>query len=370
MRRSSRVFATAGAFAILVTPVAVLAGNPAQATPGPGTYGPGTWSFDPGNGTNAIQLAQTSTSTSTSTAYQAQVQEPINPDGSSIWSATRGVIPVQFTLQQATDTKTTTTTTAAIYPSLLDSESSGSPAYGALAFTPTTGTTVSSITNLTADFTWLAGNNHTGSMRWSIVTSAGTFYVYYGDTSTSFQSGTGGTGTNMTATGENRVDIGGPYVSWSDLTAADGSATVSRIDLVVDAGYAGTQTVQLSDVTIGTGAGTSEYVPGTVAGSSSSTDSSGPWSSTTTAPMYIDVVQGTATAPGTPDDTTYTGVGDSGGQFHIVNGMYKYNLSNASPPLGSAGTYFVYMNSSPTLALADRVPTVNAPNNVATFTLK
>jgi probable HAF family extracellular repeat protein len=33
------------------------------------------------------------------TAYAAQVQQPINPDGSSVFSAARGVIPVKFTLE-------------------------------------------------------------------------------------------------------------------------------------------------------------------------------------------------------------------------------------------------------------------------------
>ena len=41
------------------------------------------------------------------------------------------------------------------------------------------------------------------------------------------------------------------------------------------------------------------------------------------------------------DETSYTGVGDTSGQFAVVNGMYKYNLSTSS--LSGAGTYWVYM---------------------------
>ena len=304
--------------------------------------------------------------------YQAQVRQPINPDGSSVWSAKKGVIPVQFTLQQATDTKTTTTTTAAVYPGLLDSENSGSPAYGTLSFTPPAGTTVAGITSLTADFTWLAGSDHTGSMRWSIVTSAGTYYVYYGDNCPFCETGTSGSGVNMTTTTDQRVETPetgpGQFVTWSDLingtngvNPGDASATVSEVDLVVDAGFAGTQRVQLSDVQITDNGSTSEYVPGTVPGSTSTVDSVGPWSSTIVPTMYIDVVQTSGSAPGTVDETTYTGVGDTSGQFSMVDGMYKYNLSTTSLP--GAGRYQVFMDPS----AAHNTPIANSPG---TFVLK
>jgi hypothetical protein len=64
----------------------VVAAAPSTA---PGTYGPRLWYLERGDGHHAIQLATASTATSTSTAYQAQVQQPINPDGSSGWSARR-----------------------------------------------------------------------------------------------------------------------------------------------------------------------------------------------------------------------------------------------------------------------------------------
>jgi hypothetical protein len=62
--------------------------------------------------------------------YAAQVQQPINPDGSSVWAAKRGVIPVQFKL---------TDTSSYMFESLLASQSDGtsaSGAYSALALTP------------------------------------------------------------------------------------------------------------------------------------------------------------------------------------------------------------------------------------------
>jgi hypothetical protein len=340
---------------------------------GPGTYGAGSWFFDPGTGSNAIQVPTTlPPATSTSTVYQAQVQQPINPNGSSVWPAKKGVIPVQFNLQQATDTKTTTTTTPGVYPGLLDSENSGSPAYGTLSFTPPSGTTVAGISNLTAEFSWMAGTDHTGSMRWSIQTSAGTFYVYYGDNCPFCQTGTSGSDVNMTTMSDQRVETPetgpGQFVTWSDLihgtngvNASDASATVSEIDLVVDAGYAGTQQVNLTDVQITDNAGTSEYVPGTVPGSTSTSDSVGPWTSTTTPNMYIDVVKTSGNDQGTVDETTYTGVGDTGGQFSVVDSKYKYNLS--SDGLSGAGTYNVYMDPSP----AHSSPITNT---LGTFILK
>ncbi len=34
-------------------------------------------------------------------SYNAQIQQPINPDGTSVFSVRRGVVPVKFTLTQA-----------------------------------------------------------------------------------------------------------------------------------------------------------------------------------------------------------------------------------------------------------------------------
>jgi hypothetical protein len=321
------------------------------------------------------------------------VQQPINADGSSVWSAKKGVIPVQFTLQQATDTTTTTTTTDAVYPDTLESDNGAScPApnytgpgcYGNLSFTPPAGTTVGSISNLTAHFGWPVGHNAGGSMRWALRTPDGEVWIYYGDLATTFQSGTGGSGTNMLTLTDARVEASQlghspQYDTLANVLAAPAPTAsygtianepVTGIDLVVDAGWALTQRVQLSDVQITANGSTSEYVPGTVPGSTSTSDSVGPWTATTSPAMYIDVVKGNPSDPGTVDETTYTGVGDSGGQFAVVDGKYKYNLSNASAPLGSAGTYYVYMNSGPTLGNINRVPTINAPGNIASFVLK
>ena len=318
----------------------LLTAGAASATPGLGTYGPGSWFFDPGTGTNAIQVPTTTTSPPvTSTAHQAQVQQPINADGSSVFNHKSTTIPVKFKVQSQTTTTTTTTTTPGIYPGLLDSESIGSPAYGALSFTPPAGTTVGAISDLMASFAWQAGHNHTGSMRWSIQTSAGNFYVYYGDTCPFCQDGTGQSGTNMTTLSDQRVETPengpGSFKTWSDLVngtngvnATDASLPVSEIDLVVDAGYAGTQQVQLSDVQIIDNGATSEYVPGTIAGSTTSSTTTGPLVTDNSTPAWISITKTSGATPAGPiDESTLTSTqGDTGGQYRQVDSMYMYNL--------------------------------------------
>jgi hypothetical protein len=322
----------------------LLSAGTASATPGPGTYGPGSWFFDPGTGLNAIQVpGPPTTATSTSTAHQAQVQQPINADGSSIFNHKSSTIPVKFKVQSQTVTTTTTTTGNAVYPGLLDSEQGATyPSvgdYGALSFTPPTGTTIGQISNLMASFAWQAGHNHAGSMRWSIVTPAGNFYVYYGDTCPFCQDGIGQSGTNMTTLGDQRVETPengpGAFKTWNDLVtgnngvnASDASLPVSEIDLVVDAGFAGTQQVQLSDVQITDQGVTSEYVPGSIAGGTTTSTVTGPLVTDNSAPAWISITKFNGATPiGPIDESTLTSTqGDVGGQFRQVDSMYMYNL--------------------------------------------
>jgi len=367
MSRIIKTLVAAGAAAGL-SAFGLMAAGAASAGTMAGATGPGTWSFDPGTGSNAI-TSSSSTTTSTFPVYQAQVQQPINPNGTSVWAANKGVIPVQFTLQQATDTRTTTITTTH-YPGILESDASayslnpsGIP-YGNLSFTPSSSTQVSQITNLTAYFAWLHGQNAGGSLRWQIDTLQGNAFVYYGDLSTGEQSGTGGSGVNMadlTST-DPRVDstqLGGPYSgTWSNFVNQFGSDQVTSIALIVDGGWSawGTQQVQLSDVFVNS----AEYVPGDAVGTPVVTDSIGPYSTTTTPPMYLDLVRTSGSTTGTVDETNYTGVGDTNGQFAVVNGMYKYNLSASQ--LGG-GNYAVYMDPSS----AHNSPITSSPG---TFILK
>jgi hypothetical protein len=231
-----------------------------------------TWYFDQGDGNNAIQLPQTSTSTTTSTDYQAQVQQPINADGSSVFSAKRRTIPIKYKVQK--QTVTTTTTTATVYPGVLDSENGLSypakGAYGALVWSPPSGSglTVSDLTSLVAHYTWSAGADHGGSMRWEINTPDGNIQVYFGDPDSYEASQLGHSpmydtlANVLAATVPSGITIGNERVNWLNLT--------------VDAGWGGPQKVTPQDVTIGTKLGTSTYTPGSAPGSTSTSSVAGP----------------------------------------------------------------------------------------------
>jgi hypothetical protein len=350
MRKSARLIALAAAAG--TGAMMLLSAGAASASPGPGTYGPGSWFFDQGDGTNAIQLPHTSTSTSTATIYHAQVQQPINADGSSIFTAKSRTIPVKFQVQKQDVITTTTTTTPAVYPDTLSSLNGtiypGIGSYGALSVSVPTGTTVSQVSNLTASFHWLQGHDWAGSLRWQIDTPDGQVYVYYGDPTAYTQEGgiatNGYSGTNMItqATDARTEGFGGftrtasqpQYDSLANMMARSapagtiGQEPVTGIDLVVDSGFAGTQQVQLSDVQITDNQGTSEYVPGTIAGSTTNSTSTGPLVTDNSAPAWLSITKTSGSTPaGSVDEATLTSTqGDTGGQFRQVDSMYMYNL--------------------------------------------
>jgi hypothetical protein len=95
----------------------------------------------------------------------------------------------------------------------------------------------------------------------------------------------------------------------------------------------------------------------------------GSWQNTTTPSMYLDLSKVTGSDPGTVDETTYSGVGDTSGQFSVVNGMYKYNLDSSQ--IGGAGGYTVTLDPSGQNG-GSPVPVTNAanPSGIASFTLK
>jgi hypothetical protein len=359
MRKSARLAALAaaagaGALVLLSTGAASAATQ--------GTTGPGSWQFltfdQNWNYTDGIQLPHTSTSSSTSTVYRAQVQQPINADGTSIFSAKSRTIPVKFQVQKQDVTTTTTSTTPGVWPGTMVSNATGTPAT-TLSFDPSGTVTLSQISDLMANFSMPVGHDHNGSLRWSLVTSAGTFFVYYGDPSSSFQ--TGGneqSGANMTGTGEARVEtpeLGpGKYVTWSDLlngtngvSLGDAGATVSEIDLVVDGGYAGAQQVNLSDVQIADNQGVSEYVPGNIAGSGPSVSTtSTPPVTDNSQPAWISIVKiSSATPTQVVDEGLVSTQGDQGGAYRQVDSMYMYNLPVSDLPDPSA-TYAVGVSFS------------------------
>src|SRR5579859_3374048 len=179
-------------------------------------------------------------------SFSAQVEQPINPDGSSVWSAKRGIIPVQFTL---TDTK------SFVFESLQSGYCSPQPCYNPVndtafsdaRYVPASPITVADLTSLVANYTWQAGTDHLGSLRWSIETPKGNVHVYFGDypNFTSETPGVNGSGVNLLASSDLRFDtsqVGGTfYDSWAHVIALVGSQPVIAVDLVVDAGWGGDQ---------------------------------------------------------------------------------------------------------------------------------
>jgi hypothetical protein len=352
-----RMRLTAGASALALSGLGLLASaGAASATAAPGTTGAGSWSFDPGDGSNAIQLPSTSTSTTTSAAYQAQVQQPINADGSSVFSAKSRTIPVKYKVQKATTTRTTTTTTDAVYPGVLDSETAwpgsppASPSYGALVYTPPAGATVADVSNLAADFTWQTGENHGGSMRWEINTPDGNIMIYYGDLNTSFQSGTDGSGVNMMLAADARFEASQlghsspPYDMLANILAAPapGGGTIAGepvnwINLTVDGGWGSPQKVQLSGVQETVKGVTSTYTPGTILGGSSTSSTTSPWVSTNSDPAWVYLYKTSGATPAqVVDENLVNTQGDTGGQFRAVDGMYMYNFPVSNLPDPSA----------------------------------
>ncbi len=321
----------------------------ASAGTSPGTTGPGSWqflTFDPTwYFTDGIQTTQgTPVTTVTAHNYQAQVQPPINAPGQipSVFSNKTRTIPVKYTVQKQ-DVTTTTTPTSTVYPGLLQSYADPGIVSTNLYWNAPAGLTVGQISNLTANFSWAQGSNHGGSLRWQIDTPDGNIWVYYGDLSTTFQSGTGGSGDNMMAQTDARFEgqgfAGSPqYDTLADVLARPAPAgtvadePVQSIGLITDGGWGGAQAVQLDAaspaVTIVTSAGTSTYTPGTVQGNAQTSTGTGPWVSDTTDPMWISLTKLSSNAPAEPvDGSTITSTqGDSGGQFRVADGMYMYNL--------------------------------------------
>jgi hypothetical protein len=301
-----------------------------------GTYMSGSWTL----------LAPSTDS------YTAQVQQPINADGTSVFNHKSSTIPVKY---KVTDTKSFAFESVVAGDSgvtpVTDTTSSAYNAYSVAAYTMPSGVTVKDLTGLTADFTWKYGENHSGGFRWQVVTPSGNIMVDYGDASTSLQTGTYGSGVNMInspTANENRCEstqVGGTlYTPWSYVVANFGNLSVTEVDLVVDGGWgtgltAGThdQVINLTDATVSYTGGSSTFtMPASVTAQSN----------TAPAWIYLYKVNG-ATPPAQIDESLITSTqGDSGGQFRQVDGMYIYNLPVSNLPDPQA-TYQVGISFNP-----------------------
>ena len=218
----------------------------------------GTWELIP---------AQTDTIGTPVSTYQTVVRPPINSDGSSVYSAKRGVIPVQFDVLAGTDTPHT------IGPVVFESINNGSDptnasstspfAWSGLIFTPTDAMTFADVTSLVATYDFTTGDCHGGSLRWTVNVehngASQNIHVYYGDPNNvapSYQSCSG----SYDESGDNLMDntLGNPanrfefqsggtpvYTTYADMLSDtnNGTDTVNWIGLILDSGWGGDQVI-------------------------------------------------------------------------------------------------------------------------------
>ena len=269
--------------------------------------------------------------------YGVNVQQPINADGTSVYKAARGVIPVQFSLQSGVGSLVFSSTTT--------------NAYSYVSYAPPTALTVAGITNLSANYLFTFGNCAGGAIRWSISTPSGHIFVYYG-TAPNFTDCNGAasqSGMNMVSLTDLRFDtsqVGGTfYDSWANVLATYGTLSVSAVTLAVDGGWAaGDQVVTLSSATVNA----DTFTPAAAS----------PLAPTCNLPAATIKISHAATSTAIPvDEALVSAVNDNGTSFRIVDCKYMYNLAVSS--LSGPGIYTVS-------AVVNGTPATGA----ATFALK
>ena len=263
----------------------------------------GTWQLYPAQSQTAVN--------------QVTVQQPINPDGTSVWSATKGVVPVQFTL------KTGYTYGPVVFSSIGTS-------YSYLSFTPNPAITFDQLTSLIANYTFTTGNCHGGALRWSVGTPIGNLFIYYGgepNTTDCTSSGvaTNQSGTNMLGLGDLRYDtsqIGGQfYNTWADAQSLLAGQAVNYVALVLDGGWGGDQVVSLGNVSVNG----NTFVPLT-------TSSLSPTCQLPAANIEVDRLL--PTPSGNIDEVAINQSVDQGTAFRVVDCKYMYNLAAKSLGVG------------------------------------
>jgi hypothetical protein len=281
-----------------------------------------------------------------SATHQAAVQQPINADGSSNFKANgNAVIPIKFALSQG------------LGPFVFESIYSNTDTdddFSFLSFAPNVAVTFSQITQLIASYTFTTGNCHGGALRWSVRTGTNqAVFIYYGDypnftnCTTTSQSGT-----NMIGLGDLRYDTsqyaGGTfYDSYAHALTLMGSLPITRVSLVLDAGWGGDQRLTLASATVATAAFTDTFTPQPV---------TPPTAVCPTSQALIGITKVSTSPSGDVMEAQTVQPQDNNGIYRIVDCKYMYNLATSS--LMGTGTYNVYATIG-----GDTFP-------VATFSLK
>jgi hypothetical protein len=253
------------------------------------------------------------------TVNTANIEQPINADGTSIWSANKGVVPVQFDL--------------ATSPGPVVFSSIGTT-YSYLSFAPTSSLIFSDITTLSAVYTFASGNCHGGALRWSVTVQTGTgaksIFIYYGGYPNFTDCTTAGpftnqSGLNMINQSDLRYDtsqLGGTfYDTYAHAVSLAGASPVVAATLVLDAGWGGDQVITpLQNVTVND----NTFVP--LSGGSTSTCN--------LPPANIQVSRLVGTPSGVIDEVTAIQPNDTGTAFRIIDCKYMYNLAAKSLGVG------------------------------------
>ena len=304
LKRSSAMFAAA-VFAVGALAAPALADTTS-------TTANGTWTASPGQ----------------ATTYQTTVQAPINADGSSNFKANgKAVIPVKFALMAGTG--------PFVFESIGSDQSTANDA-SYVSFAPSAPVTFSDITGLSSVYAFTDGNCHGGSLRWSVRTSpTQSVFIYYGDypnftdCTTVSQSGT-----SMIGLADLRYDtsqyVGGTfYDTYAHAQVLVGTATILRASLVLDSGWGGDQSVNLSSATFETAAYTDVFTPAPSALSPVCP----------TDPASIKITKADGTPSGDVNEAISIQPNDTNLTFRIVDCKYIYNLATSS--LSGVGTYSV-----------------------------
>ncbi|MGA7615338.1 MAG: hypothetical protein WBX15_09160 [Thermoanaerobaculia bacterium] len=192
----------------------------------------------------------TTTVASSSGSLQLEVVPPLGKD--QPLNCHRHVIPVKFAPAEAEGG-------TLLVSDLSDTDTSNDAS--SITFTPTDSSfTVSDLTNLTAVYDVVEGNCGGGALRWSITTTEGNVFVYYGEAPnfTDCSGAEGQSGVNLLSMSDMRVDssqvyAGTQYNTWDAFVAANPDLVIQSISLVADAGWFQAdqvQSFQISSATV------------------------------------------------------------------------------------------------------------------------